>query len=67
VEENEVKITNRFRRMAAMCGLGWALADLLPPKPHFTKMDVIITVLALAIYVMSFFIKESNEVPTQHS
>jgi hypothetical protein len=53
-----LKITNKTRRIAALAGLGWALADLLPPRPHFTWMDCAISTLAAAIYVASFFVKE---------
>jgi len=56
-----VKITNSTRKTVAACGLGWALFDLFPGR-HFTWMDWTITVLALAIYAATFFIKEDNAI-----
>jgi hypothetical protein len=56
---SKMKITNSVRRTVAACGLGWALFDLFPGR-HFNWMDWMISGLAVAIYVMSLFIKESN-------
>jgi hypothetical protein len=53
-----VKITNNTRRFAAMCGIGWSLFDLLPGR-HFNWMDGIVMGLAVAVYAMSYFIKEN--------
>jgi hypothetical protein len=55
-----MKIDNKTRRIVVFAGYGWCLADLLPPHPHFTHVDYIITALATVIYVMTFFIKEPN-------
>jgi len=56
-----VKITNSTRQTVAVCGLGWALFDLFPGR-HFTWMDWTITILAIAIFAATFFIKEDNAI-----
>jgi hypothetical protein len=61
VDKGQVKITNKVRRTVAVCGIGWGLAGFLPGM-HFTVQDGTIIVLAVAIYVMSLFIKEDNAI-----
>ncbi len=56
-----MKITNKVRRTAAICGIGWALAGFLPGM-HFTVQDGVILVFATVIFVMSLFIKEDNAI-----
>ena len=54
-----MKIDNNIRRLVAACGIGWSAVDLLPSR-RFTWMDGIVVALAVAVWVMSFFIKEKT-------